>query len=474
MTIAQIVKATGGKVKEKISAEELNRPIAGVSTDTRTITKGYVFIALRGDNFDGHDFVHVAANASAACAIVDHALTLPVTQTPIIQIVVKDTLTALGDIAKWWRKQNKHIPIIVIIGSCGKTTTKEMLLKIFEENYSTLGTKGNQNNLIGAPLALICLRPDHEVAVLELGMNMPGELKRLVEITHPNIVVLTNIKDSHIGNFASLEELYHAKCEALAYAPSSATLIINDDDELSCRAVKEFGQGRHIIRFGLGETAIVRAENITPVTPYGYCFDLTLPTSAKHPVLLKHFGRGHIYNALAAAAAASFIGMSGAEISMRLSSFIAGAIRCEVEDMPNGWFCIKDYYNASPAATENVLLSMKDFNTGGKRYAMLGDMLELGAQEAQYHRHIGEVAAQCGVAHLHLLGERAAYIAEGAKAAGLTNVTLHKTPEEAANALYDELRPNDLLLIKASRLMYLENVYNLLKQKTINEDRPKG
>ncbi|NLD61859.1 UDP-N-acetylmuramoyl-tripeptide--D-alanyl-D-alanine ligase [Candidatus Sumerlaeota bacterium] len=468
MTLSQIIEATSGTVFFDPSIVDQESPLGSLSTDTRTIAKGDIFIALRGENFDGHHFLATAVERNASCLVVEELMQNAPPQ--VAQVLVKDTLKALGDIAQYWRRQHSTIPLLCIAGSVGKTTTKEMLLHIISTKLNTLGTTGNLNNLIGAPMMLSRLCSEHQAAVLELGMNAPGELKRLIEIAQPNAVLLTNIRDAHIGNFASQDELYYAKCECLRWAPPNTTFIICADDKLSQRALKQYGHGHKIILFGCSETAMIRAENIAPLSPFGYSFDLVISNQSRKVVALHHFGKGHIYNALGAAAGAVFFGEKSNTIAARLSCFEADAARCEVELMPDGWFCIKDYYNASPTATENSLRSMKDFNITGRRFALLGDLRELGKMSPMYHEQLGKIAAQCDLEHLHVFGEESKMIAEGARKAGMTNVTHHATYEDAAAALHEQLRRDDLLLIKASRLIHLERVYEMLKNDFSNVD----
>lgn len=472
ITARDLLAATGGRCTATNNST-MDGEVARLSTDTRTISAGDVFVALRGENFDGHDFVAAAVERGCQCVIVDYIIdNLP---AAVCQIVVPDTLTALGDIALWWRGKNAHVPLIAIVGSMGKTTAKEMLLSVVSEERFTLGTMGNLNNLIGAPLMLSRLRGDHTVAVLELGMNTPGELTRLVRIAQPNVVVMTNIRDAHVGNFESPEALYRAKCEALVSASPCAVLVLNADDPLSVRAGEEYGVGRRIVTFGCNPQADVRAENIVPLSPFGYSFELCVPNQPEGTrVWLRQFGQGHIQNALAAAAAAHVIGVSEATIARQLSRFTSGAARAEAEELTNGCLCIKDYYNASPAAMVSALESLRDMQTAGRKFAVIGDMMELGEHEVRLHREVGAVAANVGLAHLHVLGERGKLIVRGAADAGMTNVTWHESPQAAVAMLSAQMAGGDVVLIKASRLMRLEQVYEMLRNRLTDSDRNEG
>ncbi|MCX7625737.1 MAG: UDP-N-acetylmuramoyl-tripeptide--D-alanyl-D-alanine ligase, partial [Candidatus Sumerlaeaceae bacterium] len=365
--------------------------VHGVSTDTRKLRPGDVFVALKGPNFDGHHFVGEACRAGAKAIIVerrDESLA-----NSIAQLVVRDTLFALGEIARLWRQHMSHVPIAVVVGSSGKTTVKEMASEIVKKSFPTLATEGNLNNLIGVPLTLFRLEDAHRAAVIELGMNAPGELRRLTEIVAPDCVALTNIRNAHVGMFPSPEGLYLAKCESLRYAPPHATLILNADDPASQRAFREWAQKRSVIRFGYAPEADVRATNVRPRVPFGYEFDLQFGSQKPVSTELYMFGQHNIVNALAAVAIASYFGVDLCTCAEALRGFRSAQNRSEVEEI-NGVFFVKDYYNASPAAVEAALLSLNDFSVPGRRFAVLADMLELGTWETQYHQEIGETAAR--------------------------------------------------------------------------------
>lgn len=453
MWLAEIARATGGELHGPAGDIEVTR----VSTDTRTIESGDCFVALRGERLDGHDYLDQAVARGAATLVVERYFP---EHAGLAQIVVSDTLFALGEIARAWRLQNLAIPAVALAGSSGKTTTKEMAARIIGASRPFLATTGNLNNLIGLPHMLFQLDPAHKAAILELGMNTPGELQRLVEIVQPQCVCMTNITNAHIGKLGSQENLYQAKAEALRYSSENVTLLLNSDDPLSRRARGEYARGRRVISFGIAETADVHAVDVEPMKPYGYRFML-VAGGASAPVELRIFGRHNVYNALGAAAIATYFGIPPEEIAHSLSTFEAIGNRSAVEDV-DGWTVVKDYYNASPAAVELALRSLADFNVSGRRFAVLADMLELGEMEESYHRAMGALAARSGIAKLFTLGDRGRWISEAASAEGLA--TKHcSSVEEVAAELRPLLRPGDLLLIKGSRLMKLEALYEILK-----------
>lgn len=436
----------------------LEGKIATVSTDTRTFQPGDCFVALRGVSFDGHNFVSQAVAGGAAALVVEQYFP---EFSHVPQFVVPNTLWALGEIARLWRNKLAQIPLVAVVGSNGKTTVKEMTANILAKRYQTLSTQGNLNNLVGVPLTLFRLEPMHEAAVLELGMNQAGELERLVQITSPNVLVLTNITNAHVGMFGSLEGLYAAKTESLRAAPPECKFVLNAEDELSQRAMAEFAGNHPIVRFGVCPEADVRAECIEPLVPFGYRFVLLLPSGERANVELRMFGRHNVANALAAAAVGALCGVTPHNTAEALASFRPASNRSEVEEL-NGWYLVKDYYNASPAAVEQALRSLAEFSIPGRRYAVLGDMMELGDLEEYYHTRVGETAAQSGLDRLFTIGTRARTIHAAASRHGLQSEHFDEI-DDLAKALTMQLRVGDLLLIKASRLMKLERLYDLLK-----------
>ena len=456
LPLQQLARTLGCTLPESA----LGMAITAVSTDTRSLGPGDCFVALRGENFDGHDYIARAVEAGAGVVVTefrtDAARDVP-------QFVVPDTLHALGEMARLWRYENRHVPTAAIVGSNGKTTTKEMTAALLAPDHRALVTTGNQNNLVGVPRMLFALEPDHDAAVLEAGMNQPGELLRLVGIIQPQCVALVNITNAHVGNFGSQEGLFQAKCDALRASPDDAVLVTNADDNQSRRARVEHAGTRRVVTFGLCEGADLRAADVRPLQPFGYAFRLHVAGDpGAHDVRLSVFGRHNVLNALCAAAIAHFLGVAAADVAARLTAFRPGLNRSEVEEIA-GWHMVKDYYNASPAAVENALRSLGDFHVTGKRYAVLADMLELGEMEREYHEHIGRVAAACGLELLLTVGERGAVIHGAASASGQR--ALHCADAAGAAAqLRNLLAPGDLVLVKGSRLMKLEQVYELLKE----------
>jgi UDP-N-acetylmuramoyl-tripeptide--D-alanyl-D-alanine ligase len=461
LTLPEILSATSARPITAPTSTTTTQPITSISTDTRSLKPGDCFVALKGENFDAHDFLHQAIDAGATTLIVHHS---PSTTTPIppniLVLLVPDTLVALGQIANTWRSRFQ-IPVAGVVGSSGKTTTKEMAAEIVSSAMPTLSTRGNLNNLIGLPRMLFELNDTHRAAVLELGMNLPDENRRLVEIADPDTILLTNITHAHVGMFGSHEAHYEAEAEAIRYAPERATLIMNADDEKSAKARQQYAGNRMVLTFGVENPADLTARNIQKQTPYGYTFELHGNGFTGEVVNLQVFGRHNVANAVAAAALARSFDVGPGYIAQQLSAFRPRLNRSEVEQI-DGWYLVKDYYNAIPNAVQLALESLADFQVPGRRFAVLGDMMELGDFERMYHEQVGQAAARAGLHRLFTLGQRGAIIHETAAASGADAVHLPDV-ETAAHHLKQQLQPGDLLLLKGSRLMKLERLHELLK-----------
>jgi len=462
LTLEEIVSCLSAETRGEIA----NRVVERISTDSRTLQPGECFVALKGPSFDGHHFCEQAEAAGASALIVS----TPIESVRTIpQVIVPDTLVALGEIARLWRSKLSSCKVVTVAGSSGKTTVKEMAASILRRHFSTFATQGNLNNLIGVPLSLCALEEHHQAAVVEIGMNMPGELARLVEIAAPDCVALTNIGNAHVGMFGSLEGLYEAKAECLRYAAASATFVLNADNELSQRALQQYANGHRVILFGSSEKAHVRAHTISPMSPYGFSFILVVEGKGEAPVTLRTFGQHNISNALAAAAIGHFFDVPLGEIAEALSAFQSGLNRSEVENLGGIWI-IKDYYNASPAAVEAALKGLRELAAPGRRYAVLGDMLELGELEEEYHERVGVVAARAGLEKLFAYGPRSRVTAHAASREGL-DASHFEDIESLVSTLRQALRQGDVVLIKGSRLMKLERVYEMLKGALLSQEK---
>lgn len=442
-TIAQL---TGGR----LAPAGARATVSGISSDSRTVREGELFVPLRGANFDGHDFLSQAVRQGAVACLSEEL----VAGLPVPVIMVEDTLRALGDLAAG-RRQEFSLPVIGITGSSGKTTTKEMLAAILGQVNPGLKTEGNFNNLIGLPQTIFRLDASHNWAVLEMGMSARGEIARLAEIAVPDIGVITNVGEAHLETLHGLDGVARAKGELYVTLRPGATAVINADDE---RVVSlPVANGVRRLLYGLGPEAQVRGEAIE-VGGDGVGFVLCLP-EGRFPVRLQLAGRHNVHNALAAAAAASALGVPGTTIAQGLEAFRTIAGRMEAVQLADGITLLADTYNANPLSVKAALLALDEMGGTGARVAVLGDMLELGPQAAALHREVGAVAARRADLLL-ALGSLAGAIAEGARQAGMpeTQIRIVLSHEEAVVALQQLLRPGDRVLVKGSRGMRMERI----------------
>lgn len=457
LSLQQIADLTGGRLTPATARGELS----GISTDSRSIRPGELFIPLRGPNYDGHDFlVRALRNGASACLSEEVIGGLKV---PVIQ--VDDTLRALGDLAAGVRA-SYHGPLVAITGSTGKTTTKEMLAAILSRTADGLKSAGNFNNLVGLPLTLLKLRPDHAWAVVEMGMSARGEIARLAEIAAPNIGLITNVGPAHLETLHGLEGVARAKGELFAALREGTTAVINADDP---RVVAiPVANGVRRLLFGLSEQAEVRASDVL-ARGRQVCFKLHLQGEVL-TVTLPVAGSCNVLNALAAAATAVALDVPPVEIVAGLQSYRPLDGRMETTTLDSGVVLLKDYYNANPLSMGAALEALDQLNGGGRRFAVLGDMLELGDESERLHQEVGAFAAKyCDL--LLLLGDMAPAMARGARAAGLNarRVRIASSHEEAASCLGRALRSGDRVLIKGSRGMKMERIAEGLDEAALRK-----
>lgn len=451
LEIQKIAAFTGGK----ILPPGARGTVTGISTDSRSVGAGELFVALRGSNFDGHDFLIQAARRGAAACLCEEV----VAGFPLPVVRVADTLTALGDLAAGVRTALTG-PLAAVTGSSGKTTTKEMLAAILALTGPGLKTEGNFNNLIGLPLTLMRLEPTHGWAVLEMGMSARGEIARLAAIAQPTIGIITNVGEAHLETLHGLDGVARAKGELFAALPAGGTAVINADDQRV--AGLPVANGARRILFGVSRDAEVRAEAIE-VGGNAVSFRLILPEGT-HAVRLPVTGRHNVSNALAAAAAALAIGVAGDIIARGLASFCPCHGRMELVSLAGDVKMIEDTYNANPLSVKAALQTLDEMGGAGRRIAVLGDMLELGSAAADLHCEVGaEAARRCDL--LILLGSHAADVARGALKDGLDSkkVFLASNHGEAVALLRGMLQPGDRILVKGSRGMKMETVCAALR-----------
>jgi len=429
----------------------------GVSTDSRTVTPGVLFVALKGESFDGHDFVAQAFSRGAGAALVAGEVPARPGEAPGPQIVVPDTLIALGALAKAHR-ETQEVSVIAVTGSTGKTTTKEMIACILSQGWSAAKTPGNFNNEIGVPLALLSLEASHRAAVVELAMRGRGQIAYLAHMVRPQIGVITNIGVSHMELLGSREAIAETKAELLAALSADGVAVLNADNEFF-PFLKERSPGR-VVSFGQGEAADVRVADVK-LDEEGQVTARLRGWWGEQHIELRAAGRHQALNAAAAAAAAMVAGADPDWIAPGLAAFETADMRGQIVKAPGGFTVINDCYNAAPDSMRVALELLADL-PGRRKWAVLGDMKELGAMTEDWHREVGAIAASSGIAGLVTVGELGRLMAMGARQAGLTEVEATADNTAAGAAIRARLKPGDVVLVKGSRAMEMEGIVALL------------
>lgn len=433
-----------------VSSGDGNAPVEKISTDSRTIKLGELFVALRGENFDGHNFVESVANTGAAGAIVDLNWKGKIPANFAV-IRVEDTLRAYQNLAANYRK-SLLLKVLAITGSNGKTSTKDFAAAVLAHRFRVTKTQGNFNNHVGLPRTMLEATPRDEVAVWEIGMNHPGEVAMLAKLAAPDAAIITNIGVAHI-EFMGSREAIAAEKGALAQAVApDGTVILNADDPFSKKIA--VGTRAKVVFAGTTE-GTVRASEITQ-SATGTDFTI-LEGAHRCRAQLPVPGLHMVQNALLAVAAGRMFGLSLEDCAAGLAAAPLTKARLQIKRIRGVQF-IDDSYNANPESMKAALHTLVELDADGKRIAVLGEMRELGEESARGHREVGETAAELGVDQLIAIGDMAAAIAEAARNAGLQNTSIARSTSEAAELLGEIAASGDLVLVKGSRAARTERV----------------
>jgi UDP-N-acetylmuramoyl-tripeptide--D-alanyl-D-alanine ligase len=461
LTAGDIAAATGGEL-----LGDSGQPFDRLAIDSRTLEAGDLFVAIRGERFDGHRFFDEALGKGARGFVVERAWAAARGQVAVspgvAMIHVDDTTRALQAVARDVRRRS-GARVVAITGSAGKTTTKEVTAEFLSGRYRVFRNKGNLNNHIGLPLSLLELRSRPEVAVVELGMNHPGEIRTLVGIAEPEVRVWTNVGDAHLGFFDSADAIADAKAEILEHARTTDVLVANANDPLlMARAGAFAGQ---VITFGMDTKADVEARDVTIRGLEGTA--ARVRTRGGEAVIeTPLLGLGNLSNVLAAVAVATHFDVPLAEAAEKAARLRPAYHRGELLRLPGGITLIDDSYNSSPSALKRTLETVGAATGSARKTAVLGEMLELGGHAESLHRDCGRAAAAAGLDLLIAVGGPAARaLAEGAVAAGMPpgSVTHVATKDEAADIAARRIRPGDLVLVKGSRGIGTDAVVDRLK-----------
>lgn len=444
-TAREICAAVGGTLLQDSGA-----PVTGVTTDSRAVQPGQLFIPLVGERFDGHAYIAKALDGGAAGCLTARE---PETLLPgKLYIQVADTRLALKALASWYR--NKFdLPVVQVTGSAGKTTTKEMIASVLSQRYNTLRTEGNFNNDIGAPLTLLRLMPEHQAAVIETGMNHFGEIRYLGEMVRPDIAVITNVGDAHIENLGNTRQgILRAKCEIFENLTPEGVAVLNGDDEL----LNTVTLPQTILRCGVGDGCGVRVTDIDDRGLEGVACTVTIE-GEHYRLTTSAPGRYMIYPMAMAAAIGRRLGLTGEEIAAGVAAYTTVGSRMHLIRLPGERLVIDDCYNANPQSMAEGL-RMLAASPARNRVAVLGDMGELGQLTAQAHRDMGALTRRLGLTA----------VAVGEKMHALTETDPQAqwfaTVEEAMPAIRQLFTPGTAVLVKASHAMHFERIVKELEK----------
>lgn len=431
-----------------VPARTLKRKV-NLCMDSRESAKGVVFWPIKGARFDAHQFVPQMEKDGALMSVVNQTAIDPNFK---MYAPVDDTTKALLKLAKGYQKFFK-LKKVAITGSNGKTTTKEMTKAVLSMKYNTHATKGNFNNHIGVPMTLFQLKHSHEAAVVEMGTSGPDEIRPLSLATEPDIAVITNIGASHLERLGDLDGVFNEKINIVAGLKENGTLIVNADDERLCKvkATKHY----KVVTFGV-RRGVVKPEKLKWTE--NLCADFYI---GRTHFVLNVPGDHNLYDALAAIAVGLALRIPKGDIAKALASFTSTSMRMEIKNA-NGFKVISDCYNANPSSTKMALQTLGNMRVEGKRIAVLGDMLELGKESGNLHKQIGALVPEMNFDMLLAVGKEAKKYVEGAKSRGMKNVQYFETVPEVISELSEIVAEGDILLVKGSRGMHMEQVVEAL------------
>ena len=446
LPLSQIAQFAGGSLSPGHGDLVVNK----VSTDSRTLKPGELFVALRGENFDAHNFVEAVAKTGAAGAIVEANWNGQVPENFAL-VRAEDTLQAYQQLASNYRR-SLSLRVVAITGSNGKTSTKDFTAAVLARRFRVTKTEGNFNNHVGLPRTMLEAGSQDEVAVWEIGMNHPGEIAALAKLAAPDVAIITNIGVAHIEFMGSRERIADEKGALAEAVGASGTVILNADDPFTDR-ISARARGKIILA---GTSAgMIRADEISQS---GTGTDFTILEGAHRcRAQLAVPGIHMVQNALLAVAAGRVFGLSLEDCAAGLVAAPLTKARLQIKEI-GGLQFLDDSYNANPDSMKAALHTLVELDSDGKRIAVLGEMRELGGESERGHREVGETAAALKIDHLVVIGETAAAIADGARRAGLQNTAVVRSTSEAAELLHDIIAPGDLVLIKGSRAARMEEV----------------
>ena len=446
-TVREICAAVGGTLLQG----EGSALITGITTDSRAVSAGQLFIPLTGERFDGHAYIGSALSSGAAGCLTART---PETLLPgKLYVQVADTRLALKALAAWYRSRFT-LPVVQITGSAGKTTTKEMVAAVLSRRYDTLKTQANFNNDIGTPLTLLGLAPQHQAAVIETGMNHFGEIRYLGEMVRPDIAVITNVGDAHIENLGNTRQgILRAKCEIFQHLSPDGIAVLNGDDPL----LNTVALPQTVLRCGRGENCNVRVTDVDDRGIEGIACTVTT-ARASYRLTAASPGSFMIYPMAMAAAIGEALGLTGEEIAAGVAAYVPTGSRMHLIRLPEGRLLIDDCYNANPQAMEEAL-KLLAVTPARRRAAVLGDMGEMGELTVSAHRAIGVLTGELHLDSVIAIGEKARDIASAAP-----NARWYASVDDAMPVIRAAFTEGTAVLVKASHAMHFENIVKELEQ----------
>ena len=453
-TLEEVLQTTGAS-----EVRSGQKTFTDIVTDTRKIADGVLFVAFKGERFNGEDFAAEALQKGAAGVMVSldcEPEKLAACEGTVLQAA--DTLTAYQLLAQAWRQKFPQLPVIAITGSNGKTTTKDLTAAVLSARGPVLKTQANFNNEIGLPLTLLGIRPEHPAAVVEIGMRGFHQIDALAPLAQPQIGIVTNVGETHMELLGSLENIARAKSELVESIPAGGTVILNADNPYVAGMRDKAKAGVRVLTFGIDKPADVRGSAIVTAdaqTTFAVTYE-----GETHSYTVAMVGRHNVYNSLAAIAAGFAEGLTPKEIHAGLMNLEATKMRFECQKVKE-WQVVNDAYNASPMSMTAAINTLSDL-TKGRKIAVMGDMLELGSVSESAHRRVGQELAEHQFAAVITRGVMGNFIAAGARTGGVPVVESCSSHEEAAAKLHEILQPGDTILFKGSRGMQMEKVIDLL------------
>jgi UDP-N-acetylmuramoyl-tripeptide--D-alanyl-D-alanine ligase len=451
LRFSDILRATGGRPTGHVRGDPW---VSSVTVDGRVATRGSLYVPIRGKKQDGHRYLEQAFLNGAAFALVAEDADLP--RVPQNLVRVPDTTRALGDLARWHRSRF-DVPVVGITGSCGKTSTKEMMRLVLGPRV--VASPASYNNDVGVPLTLLQMDRETEAAVVEIGTNAPGEVAALASIARPTVGVVTNVEEAHLAGLGSIRGVLREKASLLAALPPDGAAVVNADNYY-CREMLD-GVGCHLVTFGTWEDADVYGTGVRP-TADGVAFDLY----GRMPFEIPAMGLHNVHNGLAAVAVALWLGREPEDVQRALLRYEAPEMRMRRE-VVGDVVLINDAYNANPRSMEAAVVELSVRPASGRRIAVVGDMLELGDQTERCHRELGRKLANARLDALWAIGPASRFVVDEAGGGGMRREACfhHASVEEAMSAPPLEPRPGDTWLFKASRGMALERVHEAVRAR---------